>query len=577
MATDQQPSSPTPSNEAPLADNITDVSVGSSNAPALVLVAIFAAAIALFVWWTRGGSPTPIPEETPTELVAIEATALEGPGDKLPILADGEPPDTPNSELDVAPSIMCRLLIDEQGNVVQARVYKPRLEYGPFEEAALAAVKDYKFEPALRKGKPIPVWVQWQVTFYNDVAEPEHTIQIKGSDTIGGALGPALGLAYSAINPSVKIDIEALGSSTAFVGLLDGSADIGAASRRARPKELEEAAAMGVDLKAWAIGYDGIAIIVHPDNPIQYLTIEQIGQIYRGEIDNWKQVGGLDRPIRRLSRPIYSGTQALFKSKVIRYGAGQEKAGFSRATEFVESSETISMEVAKDRNAIAYLGLGWIGPRVRVLGIQAKHDTQPIKATDKDAIRSRTYALVRPLFLYTRGIPQETIADFLRFTVSPAGRQLVEENGFIAPQTAIAIPSRPDDDADEDTPDIERVFFPFNATELETLDETRLLAWGQTIAQAPERRVFVEGHVDIGGPTPEDIELALQRAHTVADLLERSGIAGERMEVSAYGGEKPLSTNNTPAGRAANRRVDIFAAHVVELDNSASDGIEDIQ
>jgi phosphate transport system substrate-binding protein len=118
------------------------------------------------------------------------------------------------------------------------------------------------------------------------------SVQVKGSDTIGGKLGQDLARAYMARHPEVEVRWEALGSATAFVGLLDGSAQLGASSRTVKESELADARKMGVELREYVIGYDGIAVIVHPDNPVSALTVAQLSDVFTGKVRNWSEVGG---------------------------------------------------------------------------------------------------------------------------------------------------------------------------------------------------------------------------------------------------------------------------------------------
>ena len=92
----------------------------------------------------------------------------------------------------------------------------------------------------------------------------ERVISVKGSNTVGGKLGQSLAQGFIAFHPGVDIDWESLGSGTAFVGLFDGSADLGASSRPIKTKELQQARDLGLVLREYVIGYDGIAVIVHP-------------------------------------------------------------------------------------------------------------------------------------------------------------------------------------------------------------------------------------------------------------------------------------------------------------------------
>lgn len=187
---------------------------------------------------------------------------------------------------------------------------------------------------------------------------PEAALQVKGSDTIGGSLGPALARAFEASHDGARVEWESLGSGTAFVGLFDGTADLGASSRRIKGSEMAEAGRLGIRLKEYVLGYDGIAVLVHPSNPVGELTLRQVSDLFAGEIESWRELGGPDRPVRVLSRPSYSGTHGFFKEVALRLGGAAGEREFSPATEWVEHSEDLVRRVASDPDAVTYLGMG---------------------------------------------------------------------------------------------------------------------------------------------------------------------------------------------------------------------------
>ena len=118
-------------------------------------------------------------------------------------------------------------------------------------------------------------------------------IVVKGSDTVGGELGPALAKGFEALHPGAHVRWEALGSKTAFGGIFDGSAQLGASSRPVSPAELAEATRLGIKLQELIIGYDGLSIIVNPMNPLPSLTMQQLSDLYSGNVQNWKELGGI--------------------------------------------------------------------------------------------------------------------------------------------------------------------------------------------------------------------------------------------------------------------------------------------
>ena len=123
-------------------------------------------------------------------------------------------------------------------------------------------------------------------------------IQNKGSDTIVN-LALAWAEGYQSENPEMRISVTGGGSGTGIAALINGTVDIANASRAIKPEELQQAKDKGIDPVEFIIARDAIAVIVNPQNPVNQLTLQQISDIYSGKINNWKEVGGEDRPIVR--------------------------------------------------------------------------------------------------------------------------------------------------------------------------------------------------------------------------------------------------------------------------------------
>ncbi|MGZ3440817.1 MAG: TonB family protein, partial [Polyangia bacterium] len=237
----------------------------------------------------RAAAPaaTVVPRSSTDSAAVVDARELTGAADALPTLAEGAPPLPPSAQWAVAPTIVCRLTIGADGRVEQGRIYRSRLDLAAFEDAALAAVEGWRFHPARRGGAPVAVTINWPVSFTAGDAHQRRAVRIKGSDTIGGALAPALGRAFHAAHADVDVSVEALGSKTAFVGLFDGSAELGASSRPVDADELKQAARLGVVLREWVLAYDGVAVIVHPSNPLTSLSLDELAQIFTGRVRDW--------------------------------------------------------------------------------------------------------------------------------------------------------------------------------------------------------------------------------------------------------------------------------------------------
>ncbi len=241
---------------------------------------------------------------------------------------------------------------------------------------------------------------------------------IKGSDTLGAKLVPQLSEAYKATHPGVSFSIAAEGSTTGIAAIIDGTADIGMASRRAFPEEISAASANGRSLKPTIVAYDGIAIIVNNANGVKALTKKQIEGIFSGEITDWSAVGGAPGAISVYTRNTSSGTYSDFKKMAM------SAKDYAPSAQKMAGNEEIASEVGKNSNGIGYVGMAYL----KAAGIHpvAVNGVLPSIAT----VRGHTYPISRSTFYYTNGEPSGLAKDFLDFTISSAGQKIVEEVGF---------------------------------------------------------------------------------------------------------------------------------------------------
>jgi phosphate transport system substrate-binding protein len=254
-------------------------------------------------------------------------------------------------------------------------------------------------------------------------------IQNVGSDTM---LNLALAWAetYREQRPDVRIAVTGGGSGTGIAGLIDGTVDIANASRRIKPEEVEEAQANGITPVEHAVARDAIAVVVHPSNPVDGLTLQQLSDIFSGRITNWSEVGGKDRPIVLLSRESNSGTHVYFLEQVLRLGDPDNHTLFSPDTLLMPSSEGISVEVRQNPNAIGYDGLGYVTTDQKVIAV-AVDTAGPYVLPAVETVNSGTYPVARDLYMYTVGEPQGAIADYLNWILSPEGQAVVGRLGFV--------------------------------------------------------------------------------------------------------------------------------------------------
>jgi phosphate transport system substrate-binding protein len=242
---------------------------------------------------------------------------------------------------------------------------------------------------------------------------------IKGSDTLGAKLVPQLAEAFKVNNRGTDFEIAAEGSTTGLTAIIDGTAQIGMSSRRAKPTEMSAASAKGVSMKPTIVAYDGIGIIVNAGNPVKSLTKKQVEQIFTGDITDWSAVGGTPGKISIYTRNTSSGTYSDFKELAMKkrdyVGSSQKMAG----------NEQIAAEVGKNKNGIGYVGLAYLkAPGLKVVPIDGVTPTQT-------TVRNKSYAFQRPTFYYTNGEPSGEAKAFIDFTLSPKGSAIMSQIGFV--------------------------------------------------------------------------------------------------------------------------------------------------
>jgi phosphate transport system substrate-binding protein len=245
---------------------------------------------------------------------------------------------------------------------------------------------------------------------------------IKGSDTLGAKLVPTLAEEYKAKNPGVSFEIAAEGSTTGIAAIIDGTAQIGMSSRRAKPTEMSAASAKGVTLKPIIVAHDGIGIVVSASNPLTKLTKRQVEQIFAGDIVDWSAVGGKAGKISIYTRNTSSGTYSDFKQLAMN------NRDYAKSSQKMAGNEQIAAEVGKNPNGIGYVGLAYLtAPGINVVAIDGQ-------LPSKESVLKHTYPFARPTFYYTNGAPAGEAAKFIDFTLSADGKLIAEKVGFVSPE-----------------------------------------------------------------------------------------------------------------------------------------------
>jgi phosphate transport system substrate-binding protein len=220
-------------------------------------------------------------------------------------------------------------------------------------------------------------------------------------------------------NQGVSVVIEGSGSSNGIKAILEGSCDIANASREMKEKELETAKKNSIAVEEIVVAYDMIVPVVHPSNPVKNLTSEQLKAIYKGEITNWKEVGGKDLSIVVISRDTSSGTFEIWNEKIMK-----KEDVFPRAL-LQASNGAIVNVIANNDRAIGYIGYGYLNNSIKGLTV---NDIVPTLKNGK----SGKYPISRKLYMYVnRKNYSANTRKFIKFLLSKEGQKAVEEAGFI--------------------------------------------------------------------------------------------------------------------------------------------------
>jgi phosphate transport system substrate-binding protein len=267
-----------------------------------------------------------------------------------------------------------------------------------------------------------------------DPNQPSGFIQIKGSDTIVNAV-QKVSEEFMKDYPYVFIGVTGGGTGVGIASLISKTCDVASASREMKPKEIQIANQRGVFPKEFVVAYDGIAVIVNKDNPVNKLTISDLHKIFTGKAANWKEFGGKNLHIVTLSREVSSGTHIYFKEEVIQLGKKDASQEFSARTLLLTSSQTIVEEVVTNETAIGYLGMGYVSERIKALLLAKGEQFYP---PDVENVIKKTYPLSRPLYFYTNGEPRGAVKLFIDFALSPKGQEQFRETGFVPVGATIA-------------------------------------------------------------------------------------------------------------------------------------------
>jgi phosphate transport system substrate-binding protein len=252
-------------------------------------------------------------------------------------------------------------------------------------------------------------------------------IQQKGSDTLL-VLAQNWAEAYTSDHSNVDIVVSGGGSGTGISALVNKQIDIADASRQIKQKELDAANEAGVDPIEWKVALDGISIIVNQANNIDELTYNQIRGLYNGSTTDWLELGGTDGTVVAYGRQSTSGTYVYFNEEVM------EEDDYRADMNQMSGNADIVEAVINDPNGIGYVGVAYAEARkeeLKVVRVKLDESSEPYLPTVSD-IANGNYPVSRYLYVYTDGIPEEAVSDYIKFMLSSEGQDIVEDIGYIA-------------------------------------------------------------------------------------------------------------------------------------------------
>ncbi|MHA1527746.1 MAG: substrate-binding domain-containing protein [Alphaproteobacteria bacterium] len=427
---------------------------------------------------------------------------------------------------------------------------------------------------------------------------------IQGSNTIGDRLMPALIEGYADTLDAglvrqvgagenervlrlgnadgkeiVAIEIGAHGTATTFPALADGNAAIGLASRRMAGAEAGLA-----DLRDSPgeniLALDGLIVIVHPDNPVRSLSLDQIAAVFAGRITNWDQLGGPSLPVSLYVRDDRSGTLESFEAMVM----GPRKLQIAEAAERLEDNAELSDLVSIDPTGIGFVGFAY-ARATRPLAIRQQCGL--ISRPTTFDVKTEEYPLARRLYAYgSRAAMPSHASALLDFALSDAAQPIIAEAGFVdrgietqgievqGARLANSLTSKEEFSLDlfremlgelKDAGRLSLTFrFTAGSSNLEIRSQSEAERFARLLAAGAHagKDIILVGFTDSVGDFKVNRGLAARRAQSVLDTLKASVPEGALdavpILVQSYGELTPVGCNETPAGRQLNRRVEVW-------------------
>jgi phosphate transport system substrate-binding protein len=246
----------------------------------------------------------------------------------------------------------------------------------------------------------------------DDFAGMEGTISVAG----GTAHIPVMNDVAKNImtfNPKIRITVEGGGSGVGVQKAGEGLVEIGNTGRALSEEEIAK-----YGLKSFAFALDGVATTVHPENPVNDLSPQQVRDVFAGSITNWKDVGGREASIHLFSRDEASGTREVFWEKLLKKGP------VATTAIIVPSNGAMKVAVSQDKDAIGYVGIGHLDQGLKAIKLEG------VAATQENAMNG-SYPVVRKLYMNTKGEPSKLTKAFIDYIMSAEGAEIIKKHGYI--------------------------------------------------------------------------------------------------------------------------------------------------
>jgi phosphate transport system substrate-binding protein len=257
-------------------------------------------------------------------------------------------------------------------------------------------------------------------------------LQNIGSDTMVN-LAQGWAEAYQTVKPGISVEVSGGGSGVGIAALINGTCDIANSSRKLEKEEEEKATAKygGKHPAEHLVGYDALAIYVHPSNPLTEISMEELGEIYRegGKINKWSDLGvqipGGNDEMVRASRQNNSGTYHYFREVVVG-----KKSDFKQGSRDMNGSKEVVDLVATTPGAIGYSGIGYRTAKVKVLHVSKKKGEAAITPSIKTTL-DKTYPIARPMFMYVSPTAKPEAEEYVAWILTAPGQKIVVDSGYV--------------------------------------------------------------------------------------------------------------------------------------------------